>query len=216
MLALNAGARVASVGLKRPVATPAPLALAVRHKSKLFAPVPRAAPVKKEIAVIETAHIGPKLQNINSPLDCWVDVAPSKSLIAVVFGPYYQVFQLKPNWQTSGRDANWAETVAIELLTRALVAHGYTGPSISVRSDSATALRVLNGGKCSVKDIEECGARLRYVKEVLPFKIEGLKVPGKHNVADAISRGKKAKNGFTEVKCPVIIPEALTPYVAPA
>ncbi|KAG9123173.1 hypothetical protein FRC07_000151 [Ceratobasidium sp. 392] len=218
MLSLRSSARLALTGLGRPVVSaPISTALALgatRHNSKIFAPVPRAAPEKHDVAMIKPAHIATRSQPVQSPLECWVDVAPSKGLIAIVFGKHYQLFRLKPNWQARGRDHNWAETIALELLTRSLVSHGYTGPSICVRSDSAIALRVLNGGKCSVKEIEECGARLRYVMGVLPFKVEGWKVGGKQNVADGISRGRKPK-GYVEVKCPVIIPEALSPYVSP-
>ncbi|KAG8703713.1 hypothetical protein FRC12_000274 [Ceratobasidium sp. 428] len=206
------------MGLRRPAVT-VPVhtsnALgAARYKSKLLAPAPCAAPQKIDTTTTKPMHIPIQSEPIQSPLECWVDVAPSKGLIAVVFGKQYQLFRLKPDWQAAGLDHNWAETVALELLTRALVAHGYTGPSIRVRSDSTIALRVLNGGKCSVKEIEECGARLRYVMDVLPFKVEGLKVGGKQNVADGISRGRKVK-GYVEVKCPVNIPEALSPYVSP-
>ncbi|KAG8693384.1 hypothetical protein FRC08_009137 [Ceratobasidium sp. 394] len=218
MLSLRHCARMAGVGLRRPAVTvpvSASLALgATRHKSKLFAPAPRVVPAKPEVADVKPAHIPTQPESPQAPLECWVDVAPSKNLIAVVFGKNYQLFRLKPNWQAPGRDHNWAETIALELLTRALVAHKYTGPSICVRSDSAIALRVLNGGKCSVKEIEECGARLKYVMGVLPFKVEGWKVGGKENVADGISRGRRAK-GYVEVKSPVVIPEALSPYVAP-
>ncbi|KAG9078610.1 hypothetical protein FRC06_008281 [Ceratobasidium sp. 370] len=199
--------------------TPVPASLvlgATRHKSKLFAPVPRVVPEKVKVEAATPAHIPLQIEapHVQTPLECWVDVAPSKGLIAVVFGQDYQLFRLKPNWQAPGRDHNWAETIALELLTRALVAHKYAGPSICVRSDSAIALRMLNGGKCNVKEIEECGARLRYVMGVLPFKVEAWKVGGKQNVADGISRGRKVK-GYVEVKCPVDVPEALSPYVSP-
>ncbi|KAG8718178.1 hypothetical protein FRC08_005776 [Ceratobasidium sp. 394] len=165
MFSLRHCASVAGVGLRRPAVT-APVSAsltlgATRHKSKLFAPAPRAVLAKPEVADVKPAHIPSPAEASQAPLECWVDVAPSKNLIAVVFGKNYQLFRLKPNWQAPGRDHNWAGTIALELLTRALVAHKYTGPSICVRSNSAIALRVLNGGKCSVKEIEECGARLR-------------------------------------------------------
>ncbi|KAG8703015.1 hypothetical protein FRC08_003118 [Ceratobasidium sp. 394] len=220
MLSLRSCARATGVGLRRlAVISPVSASFALgatRHKSKLFVPVPRAIPANPDVVEVNPSHIPTQTKDPQpqAPLECWVDVAPSKNLIAVVFGKNYQLFRLKPNWQAPGRDHNWAETIALELLTRALVAHKYTGPSICVRSDSAIALRVLNGGKCSVKEIEECGARLRYVMGVLPFKVEGWKVGGKENVADGISRGRRAK-GYVEVKCPVVIPEPLSPYVAP-
>ncbi|KAG8718181.1 hypothetical protein FRC08_005779 [Ceratobasidium sp. 394] len=217
MFSLRHCARVAGVGLRPPaVAAPVPISLvlgATRHNSKLFTPVPRAISAKPDVIDVNAAHIPTQTKDPQAPLECWVDVAPSKNLIAVVPGKNYQLFRPKPSWQAPGRGHNWAETIALELLTHALVTHKYTGPSIYVRSDSAIALRVFNDGGCSVKEIEECGARLGYVS-VLPFRVEGWKVGGKGNVADGISRAREAK-GYVEVKCPVVIPEVLSPYVVP-
>ncbi|KAG9097158.1 hypothetical protein FRC06_007885 [Ceratobasidium sp. 370] len=138
------------MGLRRPaVMAPVPASLvlgAIRHKSKLFAPVRCAAPNNVKVETAKPVHILLQIEAVSpfpqpfpvalsyatsSPrckptLNAAVDVAPSKGPIAITLGKNYQLFRLKPNWQAPGRDHNWAEIIALELLTRALVAHKYT------------------------------------------------------------------------------------------
>jgi hypothetical protein len=151
-------------------------------------------------------------QSDQTPLTCWIDAAPSSGLIAVVIGDKYKVFRLKPDWQQSGRDNHWAETVAFELLARVLVARGHTGP-VTVYSDSRTALSAFEGNKNRVQSIMESGQRLRAERDRWAFTMQPQWIGTKHNVADRFSRGK-TNPGYEELRCSVKIPKPLKPFVS--
>lgn len=144
-------------------------------------------------------------------IDCWIDSAPSKGLIAVVVGHNYKAFRLKDGWEERGRDNNWAETVGFELVVRVLIAQGFAGTA-TVYCDSLIAINAFKGGKCGIATIKECVTRLQTERETLPFKIEAIHVSGKKNIADGFSRGRTAK-GFQELDGIVTIPEALENYL---
>lgn len=147
---------------------------------------------------------------IKPPTGCWVDASPTR--IAILIGCKYKVFNLKEGWRKKKRDVNWAETVAFELLAQVLIAQCQAG-LVHVNSDSQTALRAIAGRKNRIPKIMSSAQRLDSVLKASRFKLKGVKVSGKQNPADPFSKGRITE-GYEEIQEAILIPKALTRFVA--
>ncbi|KAG8746365.1 hypothetical protein FRC11_012748 [Ceratobasidium sp. 423] len=143
--------------------------------------------------------------------ECWVDASPTH--IGIVIGSRYKTFALKEGWMTKTRDVNWAETAAIELAVEYLAQHGYTGLA-RIRSDSATALLALSGGKVKVPEIMESVHRTESVLKSSNLTIKRVKVASKKNIAHRFSRATIVNvGGRKELEGGLTIPDALAPFM---
>jgi hypothetical protein len=124
----------------------------------------------------------------------------------------YQVFHLSPKCRSGGRDINWMEAIAFELLASELLSRGYTG-RVLVNTDSTAALNIFAGKGSSSKHLKQVGLRLRSQIPSWPFSMRAQWVKSGENIADAFSRGRIRK-GYKRSECLAEIPRELRDFVS--
>ncbi|CAE6443857.1 unnamed protein product [Rhizoctonia solani] len=161
-----------------------------------------------------TLYGSPVIETEKPIIRCWVDAATSTRMVAVVIESEreYQVFRLKPDWKSDGRDINWMEAITFELLASFLLARQYTG-RVLVNSDSTAAISTFAGSGGRSRHLREVGSRLRRQSSEWPFIMRAQLVKGRANIADPFSRGR-AQEGYKKSEFLVEIPHELKRFVS--
>jgi hypothetical protein len=117
------------------------------------------------------------------------DASTSRGL-AIVIGNKWRVWRLHKHWKSSRRDIRWAESVAFELLIRALLTLDQSSSSLTVYCDNQG---VVDGWKKGRSRNTPTNATFRRVHNILaspPRRVFAKYVPSADNPADGPSHGR--------------------------
>jgi len=142
----------------------------------------------------------------------WVD-ASSEWGLAIVVSDQWRAWKLVSGWKKDRRDIGWAESVALELAIRHLIATGHTKVTITVRSDNQGAIGQYNKGRGGNVPTNECIRRSVAIMMDASIDIAPEYVRSEDNRADGPSRGRDLNNDW---RLPHVfgIPEALKSFIA--
>lgn len=139
---------------------------------------------------LQEPFVGMKIVRPPPPLNTSVFVDASTTWgIGLVLDGKWLAWQLKEGWRSEDREIGWAEMVAVELATRALVTGKYSQCHIIVRSDNQGVVGALKAGKS--RGIQQ-NLILREIVKLLQAHelwISTIWVPSLENPADGPSRG---------------------------
>jgi hypothetical protein len=139
---------------------------------------------------LRESFVGMKIVRPPSPLDIGVFVDASTSWgIGLVLNGKWLAWQLKEGWRSEAREIGWAEMVAVELATRALVTGKYSQCHIVVRSDNQGVVGALKAGKSRGTQQNLILREIVKLIQTHDLWISTVWIPTLENPADGPSRG---------------------------
>jgi hypothetical protein len=144
-------------------------------------------------------------------LGIWCDASTSWG-IGICIGGQWDAWRLLPGWNSEGRDIGWAESIAVELVVRALEEMEIVNANILVRCDNQGVIGAYSRGRSrnfqvnlAIRRVEAIGLATN-VSHSLSF------VESELNRADPFSRGEV---GPLEKQFPLYVqlPAELTPFL---
>ena len=123
-----------------------------------------------------------------SVVDAFSD-ASSGTGIAVVIGPQWRAWILRPGWNSDGRDIQWAEAVGFELLTLSLLAIASLPPRIRVFGDNTAVVDGWRNGRSRNQFVNLVFRRIHTALADSHTEVFASYVASGDNPADGPSRG---------------------------
>jgi hypothetical protein len=116
--------------------------------------------------------------------------ASSGTGIAFLVGQKWKAWRLLPEWQSDQRDIAWAESIALELMARAVVEeHGHHN-TYRLYCDNRTVVEGWHNGRSRNRHVNLTFRRLHDLSDETDCKFLTRYIPSALNPADAPSRGR--------------------------
>jgi len=125
-------------------------------------------------------------------------------------------WQLKPGWDTAGRNNQWAEMVAVELGLRVAISAGVHSTTIIIRSDNMGVIRALETGNEKHDQRKEVLDTILDIARSSDITILPNWVSTKLNLADKPSRGEFSSKTLlfpTQLLVPFHLSELIYPPI---
>lgn len=109
--------------------------------------------------------------------------------IAITIGDAWDAWTLRPGWDSQGRNIAWAEAIAFELLTRALVAHPRRAPHLRIYGDNVGVVEGWWNGRSRAALVNDIFRRVHSFSKQHNTQFYTRYVASAANPADGPSRG---------------------------
>ena len=109
--------------------------------------------------------------------------------VAITVGPRWRAWRLVPGWKSQGRDIQWAEAIAFELLTTHIFAIANEGDHVVVHGDNRRVVEGWWKGCSANAPTNHVFRRILQLSEDCGRTVHTRYVPSAQNPADPPSRG---------------------------